>query len=64
MSVKAMKKETVEDKKMSNAEAIEDLQKQVIHYNQMLLKAQGALEVLTMIEWGKCRKSHYVIANN
>ena len=50
MSVKAMKKETVEDKKMSNAEAIEDLQKQVIHYNQMLLKAQGALEVLLMLE--------------
>ena len=50
MSVKAMKKETVEDKKMSNAEAIEDLQKQVVHYNQMLLKAQGALEVLLMLE--------------
>tara|TARA_R100000458_G_scaffold24392_1_gene22002 strand:+ start:29 stop:199 length:171 start_codon:yes stop_codon:yes gene_type:complete len=50
MSVKAIKKETVEDKKMSNAEAIEDLQKQVIHYNQMLLKAQGALEVLQMLE--------------
>ena len=50
MSVKAMKKEKVEDKKMSNAEAIEDLQKQVIHFNQMLLKAQGALEVLLMIE--------------
>ena len=51
MSVKAMKKENkVEDKKMSNAEAIEDLQKQVVHFNQMLLKAQGALEVLTMIE--------------
>ena len=51
MSVKAMKKENkAEDKKMSNADAIEDLQKQVIHYNQMLLKAQGALEVLQMIE--------------
>jgi len=51
MSVKAIKKENkIEDKKMSNAEAIEDLQKQVIHYNQMLLKAQGALEVLQMIE--------------
>jgi hypothetical protein len=50
MSVKTMKKETVEDKKMSNAEAIEDLQKQVVHYNQMLLKAQGALEVLQMLE--------------
>ena len=50
MSVKAMKKETIEDKKMSNAEAIVDLEKQVIHYNQMLLKAQGALEVLQMIE--------------
>lgn len=51
MSVKAMKKENkVEDKKMSNAEAIEDLQKQVVHYNQMLLKAQGALEVLLMLE--------------
>ena len=51
MSVKAMKKENkVEDKKISNAEAIEDLQKQVVHYNQMLLKAQGALEVLTMLE--------------
>ena len=51
MSVKAMKKANkVEDKKMSNAEAIEDLQKQVVHYNQMLLKAQGALEVLLMLE--------------
>ena len=51
MSVKAMKKENkVEDKKMSNTEAIEDLQKQVVHYNQMLLKAQGALEVLLMLE--------------
>ena len=51
MSVKAMKKENkVENKKMSNTEAIEDLQKQVVHYNQMLLKAQGALEVLLMIE--------------
>ena len=40
----------VEDKKISNAEAIEDLQKQVVHYNQMLLKAQGALEVLQMLE--------------
>ena len=51
MSVKAMKKENkVEDKKMSNAEAIEDLQKQVVHYNQMLLKEQGALEVLQMLE--------------
>ena len=51
MSVKTMKKENkVEDKKMSNAEAIGDLQKQVVHYNQMLLKAQGALEVLQMIE--------------
>ena len=51
MSVKAIKEEKkVEDKKMSNAEAIEDLQKQVVHYNQMLLKAQGALEVLQMLE--------------
>ena len=51
MSVKAMKKENkVENKKMSNTEAIEDLQKQVVHYNQMLLKAQGALEVLQMLE--------------
>ena len=51
MSVKAMKKENkVEYKKMTNAEAIEDLQKQVVHYNQMLLKAQGALEVLQMLE--------------
>ena len=51
MSVKAIKKENkTEDKKMSNAEAIEDLQKQVVHYNQMLLKAQGALEVLIMLE--------------
>ena len=51
MSVKAMKKENkVEDKKISNAEAIEDLKQQVVHYNQMLLKAQGALEVLQMLE--------------
>ena len=51
MSVKAMKEtKKVENKKMSNAEAIEDLQKQVVHYNQMLLKAQGALEVLQMLE--------------
>ena len=51
MSVKAIKKENkTEDKKMSNSEAIEDLQKQVVHYNQMLLKAQGALEVLQMLE--------------
>ena len=56
MSVKAMKKETIEDKKMSNAEAIEDLEKQVIHYNQMLLKAQGALEVLLMIEQSSDKK--------
>ena len=50
MSVKAMKEtKKVENKKMSNAEAIEDLQKQVVHYNQMLLKAQGALEVLQML---------------
>ena len=57
MSVKAMKKENkVEDKKMSNAEAIEDLQNQVIHYNQMLLKAQGALEVLQMIEQSSDKK--------
>ena len=50
MSVKAIKKEKVEDKKISNSEAIEDLHQQVIHYNQMLLKAQGALEVLQMLE--------------
>jgi hypothetical protein len=51
MSVKAMKEtKKVENKKISNAEAIEDLQKQVVHYNQMLLKAQGALEVLQMLE--------------
>jgi len=51
MSVKAIKEESkVKDKKISNAEAIEDLQKQVIHFNQMLLKAQGALEVLQMLE--------------
>ena len=51
MSVKAMKEENkVEKKQLSNAEAIEDLQKQVVHYNQMLLKAQGALEVLIMLE--------------
>ena len=57
MSVKAMKKENkVEDKKMSNTEAIEDLQKQVVHYNQMLLKAQGALEVLQMIEQSSDKK--------
>ena len=57
MSVKAMKKENkVEDKKMSNTEAIEDLQKQVVHYNQMLLKAQGALEVLTMLEQSSDKK--------
>mgnify|MGYP003148287713 CR=1 FL=1 len=56
MSVKAIKKEKVEDKKMSNAEAIEDLQKQVIHFNQMLLKAQGALEVLQMLEQSSDKK--------
>jgi len=51
MSVKTIKEESkVKDKKISNAEAIEDLQKQVVHYNQMLLKAQGALEVLQMLE--------------
>ena len=51
MSVKAMKKENkVEDKKMSNAQAIEELQKQVVHYQQLMLKAQGALEVLQMLE--------------
>jgi|3_EtaG_2_1085321.scaffolds.fasta_scaffold402212_1 hypothetical protein len=51
MSVKTIKEESkVKDKKISNAEAIEDLQKQVIHFNQMLLKAQGALEVLQMLE--------------
>ena len=31
MSVKSIKKETVEAKKISNAEAIKDLEKQVIH---------------------------------
>ena len=57
MSVKAMKKENkVEDKKISNAEAIEDLKQQVVHYNQMLLKAQGALEVLQMIEQSSDKK--------
>ena len=57
MSVKAIKKENkTEDKKMSNSEAIEDLQKQVVHYNQMLLKAQGALEVLQMIEQSSDKK--------
>ena len=51
MSVKTIKEESkVKDKKISNAEAIEDLQKQVIHFNQMLLKAQGALEGLQMLE--------------
>ena len=51
MSVKTIKEESkIEDKKLSNAEAIEDLKKQVVHYNQMLLKAQGALEVLQMLE--------------
>jgi hypothetical protein len=52
MSVKTMKEDNnkVENKQISTAEAIEDLQKQVVHYNQMLLKAQGALEVLSMLE--------------
>ena len=56
MSVKSIKKETVEAKKISNAEAIKDLEKQVIHYNEMLLKAQGALEVLLMIEQSSTEK--------
>ena len=43
------KKEEVK-KKLTNAEAIEDLKKQHEHHQVMMLKAQGAIEVLEMLE--------------
>ena len=37
-------------KKITNTEAIEDLKKQFEHHQVMMLKAQGAIEVLEMLE--------------
>ena len=47
--MKPVKKEEVK-KKLTNAEAIVDLKKQVEHHQVMMLKAQGAIEVLEMLE--------------
>jgi hypothetical protein len=46
--MKAVKKE--EPKKLTNSEALEDLKKQYEHYRTMMLKAQGAIEVLENLE--------------
>lgn len=48
--MKPVKKEQKEVKKLTNAEAIVDLKKQVDHHQVMMLKAQGAIEVLEMLE--------------
>ena len=49
--MKTKKKET--NKSLTVEESIEDLKKQVVHYNTMLLKAQGALEALIQINDSK-----------
>ena len=40
----------VEDKKPTVAEVIENLKVQISQYQTMMVKAQGALEVLTQLE--------------
>ena len=50
---KKIKHEEVQEKngtKLTNEGVIEDLEKQLKHYEGMLLKTQGALEVLKQIE--------------
>ncbi len=44
---------TEEPKKLTVAEAKENLQLQISQYQTMLVKAQGALEVLDQLEEGK-----------
>ena len=45
-----VKKEEKNGVKLTNAKAIEDLTAQIKNFEGMLLKAQGALEVLQQIE--------------
>ena len=50
---KKIKEEVKEEKngtKLTNEKVIEDLKKQLQHYEGMLLKTQGALEVLQQME--------------
>ena len=48
--MKPVKKKEEVKKKVTNTEAIKDLKKQLEHHQVMMLKAQGAIEVLEMLE--------------
>ena len=45
-----VKKEETKNEKLTNEKAIEELKGQIKNFEGMLLKAQGALEVLQQIE--------------
>tara|TARA_R100000742_G_C4232452_1_gene53734 strand:+ start:66 stop:266 length:201 start_codon:yes stop_codon:yes gene_type:complete len=55
MAKSIKKEEAVEERQLTNEVAIKDLKEQLNHYQNMILKTQGALEVLEQIEKAKAK---------
>ena len=55
MAKSIKKEEAIKEKQLTNEVAIKDLKEQLNHYQNMILKTQGALEVLEQIEKAKAK---------